>query len=179
MAGFKRGDFRGGGGAAFKKGYPKKRSSPDDEDSVPRASKKSKGDEEEEEPATVVPKLDVDVDNNHFVALNASGKRRVTISDFNKNTLISIREYWVNDGGELKPGKKGISLTVDQYNALLAAAPLLESVLAKKDIEVVRPDYDADLSAKRETEKDDDKDEEEEEEQAQVNKVEDEDEEEE
>lgn len=28
------------------------------------------------------------------------------MSDYNKNTLVSIREYWVNDVGELKPGKK-------------------------------------------------------------------------
>ncbi|KAI4612072.1 hypothetical protein J4E80_007526 [Alternaria sp. BMP 0032] len=44
----------------------------------------------------------------------------------------------------------GISLTVDQYNALLASAPLIESALAKKDIQVVRPDYEADLNAKTE-----------------------------
>ena len=33
---------------------------------------------------------------------------------------------------------------MDQYNALLAAAPLLESVLAKKEIQVARPNYEAD-----------------------------------
>ena len=45
---------------------------------------------------------------------------------------------------------QGISLTVDQYNTLLAAAPLLESLLAQKDVDVVRPVYDADTSAKEE-----------------------------
>jgi hypothetical protein len=102
----------------------------------------------------------------------------VTVSDFNKSTLVSIREYYVTDSGETKPGKKvcaddlrcfdpvfpstcldddrftdghctqGISLTIDQYNALLASAPLIESALAKKDIQVVRPDYEGDLGAK-------------------------------
>lgn len=38
--------------------------------------------------------------------LNTSGKRRVTVSDFNKNTMVHIREFWTNDAGELKPGKK-------------------------------------------------------------------------
>ncbi|CAO2653946.1 Nn.00g106790.m01.CDS01 [Neocucurbitaria sp. VM-36] len=172
MAGFKRGGFRGGGGGTFKKGYAKKRSSPDEDDSAPRANKKTKANDEEDESAIVVPKLEIDGDNNHYIALNASGKRRVTVSDYNKSTLISIREYWVNDGGELKPGKKGISLTIDQYNTLLAAAPLLESVLAQKDIEVVRPDYHADFSTKEEAVKEG------EEEEDQVKKVDDEEEEE-
>lgn len=66
---------------------------------------------------------------------------------------------------------QGISLTVDQYNTLLAAAPLLESVLAKKDIEVVRPVYDAESGAKEETVNEEEKDDEEEEEQ--VHKVDD------
>lgn len=42
---------------------------------------------------------------------------------------------------------QGIALSLDQYNALLTAAPLLESVLSKKDVRVVRPDYDADPTA--------------------------------
>ncbi|KAF1931835.1 PC4-domain-containing protein [Didymella exigua CBS 183.55] len=79
--------------------------------------------------------------------LNNSGKRRVTVSDFKGMTLVSIREYYTNDAGELKPGKKGVSLSLDQYNALLTTAPLLESVLSKEDFEVKRPNYDADLAA--------------------------------
>ncbi|KAJ4336055.1 hypothetical protein N0V87_005635 [Didymella glomerata] len=146
MAGFKRGGFRGGGGGAFKKGYAKKRS-PEDEDDAPRASKKSKGDDEEEENAPpFTPKLDTDDENNAFIALNNGGKRRVTISEFKGMTLVSIREYYTNDAGELKPGKKGIALSLDQYNAFLTAAPLLESVLSKRDVQVVRPNYDADLN---------------------------------
>ncbi|KZM22297.1 uncharacterized protein EKO05_0000174 [Ascochyta rabiei] len=145
--GSKRGGFRGAGTGGYKRGYTKKRS-PNDEDEAPRASKKSKGDEDEEEDtAPLVPKLQIDDDNNPFVAINNSSKRRVTVSDFKGTTLISIREYWTNEGGELKPGKKGISLSVEQYNALLAAAPILESVLRKKDIEVARPDYEAKLDA--------------------------------
>ncbi|KAF3010845.1 hypothetical protein E8E13_008922 [Curvularia kusanoi] len=142
--GSKRGGFRGGNSGGFKKGYAKKRSA-DDEEDAPQ-SKKSKGDDNDEEDATpLVPQLQTDDDDNSFVALNNSGKRRVTVSDFKGATLISIREYWTNDAGELKPGKKGISLSVDQYNALLAAAPLLESVLVKKDLQVARPNYEADI----------------------------------
>ncbi|USP75046.1 hypothetical protein yc1106_02320 [Curvularia clavata] len=147
MAGFKRGGARGG----FKKGFTNKRSSPDEDDSAPRASKKVKGDEDDDS-IPVVPELKTDDNGDPFVSLNSSGKRRVTVSDFNKNTFVSIREYYVTDSGETKPGKKGISLTIDQYNALLAAAPLIESALAKKEIQVVRPDYDSDATAKSETE---------------------------
>ena len=42
----------------------------------------------------------------------------------------------------MKPGKKGIALTMEQYNNLLAAAPLLEKVLREKGETVVRPDYE-------------------------------------
>jgi hypothetical protein len=38
---------------------------------------------------------------------------------------------------------QGISLTLDQYNAFVAALPLLESVIAKGGEKVVRPDFDA------------------------------------
>ncbi|EUC49642.1 hypothetical protein COCMIDRAFT_84208 [Bipolaris oryzae ATCC 44560] len=146
MAGFKRGGARGG----FKKSFNNKRSSPDDDDSsAPRANKKTKGDEDDDS-LPVVPELKTDDNGDAFVALNSSGKRRVTVSDFNKNTFVSIREYYVTDAGETKPGKKGISLSIDQYNALLAAAPLIESALAKKDIKVTRPDYDGDASTKSE-----------------------------
>ncbi|KAI4644370.1 hypothetical protein J4E93_006271 [Alternaria ventricosa] len=164
MAGFtKRGGARGG--SSYKKTFTKKRSSPDaGDDNAPRASKKTKSGDDDEESVPVVPELKTDDNGDAYVGLNASGKRRVTVSDFNKSTLVSIREYYVTDAGETRPGKKGISLTVDQYNALLASAPLIESALAKKDIQVVRPDYEADLSAKTEDMKSGDEEEADEEE---------------
>ncbi|KAH6864838.1 transcriptional Coactivator p15-domain-containing protein [Alternaria rosae] len=165
MAGFtKRGGARGG--STYKKPFTKKRSSPDaDDDSAPRANKKTKsGDDDDDESLPVVPELKTDDNGDAYVGLNASGKRRVTVSDFNKSTLVSIREYYITDAGETRPGKKGISLTIDQYNALLASAPLIESVLAKKDLQVVRPDYEADLSAKIEDTKEGDEEEAEEDE---------------
>jgi len=40
------------------------------------------------------------------VQLNNSGRRRVTVSEFKDMILVSIREYYKNDAGELRPGKK-------------------------------------------------------------------------
>ncbi|KAH8696967.1 transcriptional Coactivator p15-domain-containing protein [Phaeosphaeriaceae sp. PMI808] len=147
MAGFKRGGFRGGGGGTFKKGNAKKRVGSEDEEMSTRNTKKSKTDAEDDEPATAVPKLETDDEGRKYIALNASGKRRVIVDEFRDNPLINVREFWTNEEGEFKPGKKGISLTIDQYNMLLAAAPLIEAELTKKNVQVVRPEYDADVSA--------------------------------
>jgi hypothetical protein len=40
-------------------------------------------------------------------------KRRVTVSLFKSNVMVDIREFY-GDETDLKPGKKGISLTMDQ-----------------------------------------------------------------
>uniref|UniRef100_A0A3Q1EKI2 Activated RNA polymerase II transcriptional coactivator p15 n=1 Tax=Acanthochromis polyacanthus TaxID=80966 RepID=A0A3Q1EKI2_9TELE len=47
------------------------------------------------------------------------GKMRyVSVRDFKGKVLIDIREYWMNQDGEMKPGKKGISLSPEQWNQL-------------------------------------------------------------
>lgn len=46
--------------------------------------------------------------------------KRVTVRQFRSMNLIDIREYYLdNTTGEMKPGKKGISLTEDLYDELL------------------------------------------------------------
>ncbi|KFY21770.1 hypothetical protein V493_07120 [Pseudogymnoascus sp. VKM F-4281 (FW-2241)] len=55
--------------------------------------------------------------------------RRVGISEFKKTRLINIREYYQNPAGEFLPGKKGISLPLDQYKALLQAIPDINAAL--------------------------------------------------
>jgi hypothetical protein len=69
-------------------------------------------------------------------------------------------------------------LTIDQYNAFVAALPLIEAALAEKKVQVVRPDFGTDLSAAK-TSKDTGAgdDEEEEQEDEAVDKVDDEEEE--
>ncbi|XP_077418595.1 SUB1 regulator of transcription a [Vanacampus margaritifer] len=44
--------------------------------------------------------------------------RYVSVRDFKGKVLIDIREYWTNPDGDIKPGKKGISLNPEQWNQL-------------------------------------------------------------
>jgi hypothetical protein len=53
-------------------------------------------------------------------AFELSDKRRVTCSLYNGKVLIDIREYYTGDSGDLAPGKKGISLSAEQWARLKA-----------------------------------------------------------
>ncbi|KAG5748964.1 hypothetical protein H9Q69_009268 [Fusarium xylarioides] len=74
-----------------------------------------------------------DDDGNPFWEL--SNKRRVGVSDFSKKTFVNIREYYDKDGKTL-PGKKGISLSIEQYNAFLKAVPQINAALRAKGLVV-------------------------------------------
>eukprot|EP00013_Stygamoeba_regulata_P006262 CAMPEP_0177629590 /NCGR_PEP_ID=MMETSP0447-20121125/751_1 /TAXON_ID=0 /ORGANISM="Stygamoeba regulata, Strain BSH-02190019" /LENGTH=101 /DNA_ID=CAMNT_0019130925 /DNA_START=88 /DNA_END=393 /DNA_ORIENTATION=- len=55
--------------------------------------------------------------------------RRVSVSHFRGKQLVNIREYYSDASGEIKPGRKGISLTVEQYEALKEAIPAIDRTL--------------------------------------------------
>ncbi|KAF2201302.1 PC4-domain-containing protein [Delitschia confertaspora ATCC 74209] len=101
----------------------------------PKASNQKDGDEE-----FLVPELLEDDNGDSYVKLNDKGTRRAVVSEFKGKTLINIREFYEKEGKTL-PGSKGIALTLDQYNALLAAVPLIDAVLSEKGEKVTRPDY--------------------------------------
>ncbi|KPM36462.1 hypothetical protein AK830_g10131 [Neonectria ditissima] len=67
-----------------------------------------------------------DDDGNPFWEL--SNKRRVGVSQFKTLSFVNIREYYEKDGKTL-PGKKGISLSVEQYMALLKVVPSINAAL--------------------------------------------------
>ncbi|KAG9251273.1 transcriptional Coactivator p15-domain-containing protein [Emericellopsis atlantica] len=60
-----------------------------------------------------------------------SGKRRAGVSEFKNTNFVNIREYYEKDGKHL-PGKKGISLSVEQYTALLKAIPGINAALRER-----------------------------------------------
>ena len=63
---------------------------------------------------------------NTDFALDVPGTRRVTVSTYRSGLYIDIRE-WYKKSGERKPGKKGISLTVPQWEKCVECAGMVET----------------------------------------------------
>ncbi|XP_044470128.1 RNA polymerase II transcriptional coactivator KIWI-like [Mangifera indica] len=56
-------------------------------------------------------------DSDDIVVCEISKNRRVSVRNWQGKIWIDIREFFVKDGKKL-PGKKGILLSVDQWNIL-------------------------------------------------------------
>jgi len=115
---------------------------PDDEEpSVPK-SKRKKTETSASPPApkkeTQVGKKGYDKEGTYW---ELGGRlRRATVSEFKGKTYIGIREYYEKDG-QVLPGKKGISMGIDQFNAFISLLPQIEKELGKKNIKPSRPLY--------------------------------------
>jgi len=56
-------------------------------------------------------------------------KKRATVRAFKGTVLLDIREYYGEDNQE-KPGKKGISLTLEQWEALRESASAIDQLFS-------------------------------------------------
>lgn len=84
--------------------------------------------EEEEEERGGGTKREYD-DEGDLILCRLSARRRVTLQEFKGKTLLSIREYYFKDGKELPA--KGISLTVEQWEAFRDSVPAIEDAIKK------------------------------------------------
>ncbi|CCC10175.1 unnamed protein product [Sordaria macrospora k-hell] len=115
---------------------PKRRQAEDTSDAEPQYAKKSKGNTGKAQPQELT--KGSDQDGNTFWELGSN--RRISSSVFRNTTLINIREYY-NADGKLMPGKKGISLSLAQYQALLKVIPQLNADLRKQGHAIEDPEF--------------------------------------
>jgi hypothetical protein len=45
--------------------------------------------------------------------------------------MVGLREYWTDNDGALKPGKKGISLNLDQWNILKKSIESIDKAISE------------------------------------------------
>ncbi|KAL3678089.1 hypothetical protein R1sor_021045 [Riccia sorocarpa] len=84
-----------------------------------KTSKKSRKGEGKESAARNDVKNEEKIDpSTGITACMISKNRKVVVRSFKNITLIDIREYYGKDSEDLKPSKKGISLSVDQWKVL-------------------------------------------------------------
>ncbi|KAL2842962.1 transcriptional Coactivator p15-domain-containing protein [Aspergillus pseudoustus] len=118
----------------------RKRVSDDFIDDEPSRIKKSKNNAAPHAKASAFRNRREDTNGDSYWEI--SKMRRVTISSFRGKTMVNIREYYEKDGKE-HPGKKGISLPVDQFSALMTLLPDIETALQEKGVSIPRPNYAA------------------------------------
>ncbi len=62
-----------------------------------------------------------------------SNNRYVTVSEFRNKVRVDIREFYMNDEGQKKPGKKGISLSLDEWKKLKDMVGKIDKAIKKSD----------------------------------------------
>ncbi|KAL3637875.1 hypothetical protein CASFOL_018323 [Castilleja foliolosa] len=80
-----------------------------------RKGKKREEDEALDEPPRKTSKTTDESDQ--IIVCDLPNNRKVLVKNWQGKVAVDIREFYVKDGKEL-PGKKGISLTMDQWNIL-------------------------------------------------------------
>ncbi|KAL2635166.1 hypothetical protein R1flu_006645 [Riccia fluitans] len=69
-------------------------------------------------------------ENGDIVVCQLGPKRSVTVQKFQGKLLVSVREYYEKDG-KLLPTPKGISLSVDQWEALKRGIPDVNAAIKR------------------------------------------------
>lgn len=57
-------------------------------------------------------------DSDESGKFELSKNRFATVSEFKGKVRVDIREYYMTDEGERRPGKKGISLSMEEWKKL-------------------------------------------------------------
>lgn len=71
-----------------------------------------------------------DDDEDGIFVCEISKNRRVSVRSWQGRVMVDIREFYVKDGKQM-PGRKGISLTMDQWKVLRDHAEKIDEAVAE------------------------------------------------
>uniref|UniRef100_A0A7S2BFY1 Transcriptional coactivator p15 (PC4) C-terminal domain-containing protein n=1 Tax=Florenciella parvula TaxID=236787 RepID=A0A7S2BFY1_9STRA len=116
-----------------------KRKADEIDDGAGPASSKVKGEpaaeEEEGEGEEEGEEKVVGVQTDDGIAFSLGNKKLLRVRTWKKMVLVDIREFYEDKNEELKPGKKGISLTLDQWGELTKAMSGIQDAIAQQEAE--------------------------------------------
>ena len=56
-------------------------------------------------------------------SLGENSNRMMTVTPFNANLKVHIRQFYVNENGEMKASRTGVTLFVEEFNELVKLIP--------------------------------------------------------
>ena len=65
-------------------------------------------------------------------SLDENSKHMLTVTPFNDNLKVHIRQFYVNENGEMKAGRIGITLSVEKFNELVKLIPKVQDSIAQR-----------------------------------------------
>ena len=66
--------------------------------------------------------------------LGEKSNRMVTVTPFLGKLKVHIRQFYVNENGEKKPGKNGIVLDLEEFEALVKVVPEVQDSIARYEL---------------------------------------------
>ena len=63
--------------------------------------------------------------------LGKKSNRMVTVTPFMEKVNVNILQFYVNGNGEMKPGKSGITLELNEFDKLVKIIPQIESIVLR------------------------------------------------
>eukprot|EP00523_Entomoneis_sp_CCMP467_P010172 CAMPEP_0168732154 /NCGR_PEP_ID=MMETSP0724-20121128/7629_1 /TAXON_ID=265536 /ORGANISM="Amphiprora sp., Strain CCMP467" /LENGTH=128 /DNA_ID=CAMNT_0008779173 /DNA_START=31 /DNA_END=417 /DNA_ORIENTATION=+ len=105
----------------------------DDDEEKNEVGKSEPADEDDEEEENEEQEVAALRNGDGEAYFELSPKRRATVREFRGKSLVDIREFYEKDG-KMLPGKKGISLSLDQFKVL---SSLIKGGSIEKEIETL------------------------------------------
>ena len=67
-------------------------------------------------------------------SLGEKSERMVTVTPFMEKLKVHIRQYYVNGNGEMKPGKSGIVLEIEEFDKLVELIPQIKRSIERYEL---------------------------------------------